>query len=516
MTSPSDLSVGPNSFSPFEDSVIGRSSSGVSFDRSFDGRDSLHSRIDQLRASVLQTAGAVNVSPQQHRKAVDALSRGQQLIRSPSVNVLTDFRPIREQQSPYDDSIAKGDIEKKIQVFCDHERTAESLKQVSSVLDMLDAFKGFRELPAKVGEVAGNIFDGKPIVFDSKKPVTINETQELGRGGQGSVYKGSFLGKDCAVKCVEVNHASERFQFTKECETMAKLNHPRIISPLAATENKLYIPLAKGDLKKAWESRASENKLTASQFRGYLQQIAEGMSYLHQHGFVHRDLKAENCLVTLDGNILIADLGLVDTVENIIHGSDSQSGKGSQLYMAIETFNTSMAEKENCAKRDVWSLGIMIWRFLSNENQKHPCVVEMSGQFPVFLGMQAKMEAGGFAEGELESQLDHAKVADYDPEGCVVELMKACLRFDPSERISMADIQSVLEVASNSSVGAKEKLSKILEGVARDAVIAKTRRENLACSSVTSTGGSNSSDIEEENDDDDPKFIALMLRELNG
>ncbi len=436
-------------FSSLENSVNERLSSGLGLECSCDNIRTLSAKVDQLRSAVL--------------------------TKVESLKIVAGFQPICEKQSPYDDSVKNNDIKDGAEELDEYEAIEKRLGQVSSVVEMLDALKDFRALPARVAQVAREIFDGKQIPFDSKEPVTVDKNSMVGKGGQAIVYKGSLLGKECAVKQFEFLDSDDRVsddrsKFDKEYDTMASLDHPRIMSVLAAAEDALYLPLARGPLKDAWGAWDPKDKLNLSlnaiQLRTFLTQIAEGASYLHQKGFVHRDLKPDNCLITHDGNIVVGDLGLVDTVERIINEPMQQSMEGSRLYMAVETCDTSLADRENCTKRDVWSLGIMIWRLLSKANQNHPCLLEPNGKpIAVFIAMLGKMGSGGFAVGELESQLDPEKVAYYDPEGYIVELMKACLRFHPRERISMADIQSVLEMASHSPKEAKEKLSKILEAV---------------------------------------------------
>jgi len=89
----------------------------------------------------------------------------------------------------------------------------------------------------------------------------------------------------------------------------------------------------------------------------YAKQIAKGMHFLVTHGVIHRDLKAENCLITKEGNVVICDFGLSTTKESFQSLSrDSKSCKGSVGYLAPEIYKGESPSEES----DVYSYGILV------------------------------------------------------------------------------------------------------------------------------------------------------------
>jgi serine/threonine protein kinase len=501
-----DLNSSLDSSSSIEDSAVGRFSSSGDFNRSFDSRDSLDSRINQLCLDVLETTRSLTSNSSQYREAVDALSQEQQLTRMSSVMVLTDVMPVLKKQSSHSDSIPKEALDKKAQEFVRQEVAAENLRRVSSAVDVLDGFKNFKKIPATVAIVGEKILAGQSIAFDSKQPVEIDHKQVLGVGAQGSVYKGRLCEDLTAVKVF-------RDDSIQEYTMLARFNHPYIISALAANKTTIHFPLAKGDLNTTWKAKRLEDGLNAEELKIVLKQIAEGTAYLHNQGFVHRDLKPANILIKENGDILIADLGLVDSVQNIgsVEGRRDQMLSGTMEYMAPETYEQpelfQQVTIENCTKRDVWSLGIMMWQLLSNGDKYHPCQPDRVGVdklvyknvYGLFKNVKSKQDEGWFRPGELEAQLDPQKTAYYDPEGFLVELMKACLTFDPDERISMENIHTVLEIfSSGSSQQAKSELAKILKDTEIEAIHKKAARLLEPETLSTDLNASDDDDLEDE------------------
>ncbi|XP_078600538.1 uncharacterized protein LOC144875472 [Branchiostoma floridae x Branchiostoma japonicum] len=81
-------------------------------------------------------------------------------------------------------------------------------------------------------------------------------------------------------------------------------------------------------------------------------QLCQGLSYIHGEGYIHRDLKADNILVTAKGIVKLADLGLTKKM-------DDQTGTmcGTPLYAAPEVFSESTDYNQSA---DIYSLGFVL------------------------------------------------------------------------------------------------------------------------------------------------------------
>src|SRR5262249_47976378 len=130
------------------------------------------------------------------------------------------------------------------------------------------------------------------------------ETQ-LGAGGMGVVYRArdTRLGRTVAVKLVGDRFASEptaRERLMREARTASSLNHPHIctIHEVGESDGQVYVVMeyVQGQLLSA----AREARPPATVVR-YGIQIADALAHAHEHGIVHRDLKASNVIITPEG-----------------------------------------------------------------------------------------------------------------------------------------------------------------------------------------------------------------------
>ena len=180
--------------------------------------------------------------------------------------------------------------------------------------------------------------------------------------------------------------------FEKEAALLAELDHPNIIRLLAvcAAEKPMCLLLefmALGDLRQYLRSCSPSNyivspgddpfALSALQLTMMGRQIAAGMTYLAQRGFVHRDLATRNCLIGDSRIVKIADFGLSQRVlHNYYCGTDDDAipirwmPLESILYHRYTTFS------------DVWAFGVCLWEIFSygmqpyyamNHEQVGPC-----------------------------------------------------------------------------------------------------------------------------------------------
>lgn len=100
-----------------------------------------------------------------------------------------------------------------------------------------------------------------------------------------------------------------------------------------------------------------------------LYEIASGFHYIHSKNIVHCNIKPENILISMDGQIKISDFGLSKQI-NLQDKYREMSGvKGTKLWMAPELLEYE-SFLTNTFKSDVFSAGCVFFNFLTRGN--HP------------------------------------------------------------------------------------------------------------------------------------------------
>lgn len=196
--------------------------------------------------------------------------------------------------------------------------------------------------------------------------------QLIGKGTFGRVYLGMNLttGELLAVKQVEVNPKAAGQDKEKmrelvkaldiEIDTMQHLDHPNIVTYLGCERKEFsisifleYIP--GGSIGSCLRKHGRfEEKIVSSLTR----QTLSGLAYLHSEGILHRDLKADNILLNLDGTCLISDFGISKKSDNIYGNDITNSMQGSVFWMAPEVVRAQ--GQGYSAKVDIWSLGCVV------------------------------------------------------------------------------------------------------------------------------------------------------------
>ena len=195
----------------------------------------------------------------------------------------------------------------------------------------------------------------------------------IGVGGMGAVYKARQEGLDrvVALKILpeEFSHDVKfALRFTREARTLAKLNHPNIVSvyEFGNVEDTYYFLMeyVEGstlrDVVKARE-------LTPEHSLAIVPHLCDALQYAHDKGVVHRDIKPENILMSVDGAVKIADFGL-----SRILGSDAHQHSltathqvmGTPRYMAPEQLEGAHGVDH---RADIYSLGVVIYEMLTGE-----------------------------------------------------------------------------------------------------------------------------------------------------
>jgi serine/threonine-protein kinase len=201
---------------------------------------------------------------------------------------------------------------------------------------------------------------------------------ELGSGGVGVVYRAvdRKLSRPVALKVMRehiVASATLRKRFEREAKALAKLNHPNIVGILdygvATNMPYLVMELLKGS--SLAELLNTSAPLEPERAFNIFRQILQGLSYVHEQGFVHRDLKPGNVFlqpVSESGeHVKLLDFGLAKAVapENAEgeQVSLTRSGEifGTPGYIAPEQFSGVGVDE----RADIYAAGVILFEMLA-------------------------------------------------------------------------------------------------------------------------------------------------------
>lgn len=196
----------------------------------------------------------------------------------------------------------------------------------------------------------------------------------LGRGGMGEVFLAwdDRLKRRVAIKRIRhdsavTSHRRERFR--REAQAAAGLNHPSIVQiyDIADDGSGDCIVMEYVEGRTLASLLAGGAPLDAGQAARLAREVAEGLAAAHEAGFIHRDLKAENVIVTPSGHVKILDFGLVRSIFGDA-GEESLTADGTVLgtYHAMSPEQASGDELDQ--RSDLFSLGVLLYEMLTGRS----------------------------------------------------------------------------------------------------------------------------------------------------
>jgi len=202
----------------------------------------------------------------------------------------------------------------------------------------------------------GALLDGRYLV-ESK----------IASGGTSTVYRGLDvrLDRPVAVKVMDSRYAGDdQFltRFRLEARTVARLKNPGLVAVydqgLDARHPFLVMELIEGGTLR--ELLAERGPMPPHAVAAVLRPVLGGLGAAHLAGLVHRDVKPENVLISDDGDVKIADFGLVRAVAAA--GITSASViLGTAAYLSPEQVRDGNASPRS----DVYSVGILTYELLT-------------------------------------------------------------------------------------------------------------------------------------------------------
>ncbi|DBA04286.1 TPA: hypothetical protein N0F65_002048 [Lagenidium giganteum] len=198
----------------------------------------------------------------------------------------------------------------------------------------------------------------------------------LGEGHYSEVYRAvhKATGQSYAVKCVKDQRLTNEAQETLTAEVAAlnRLKHPNIITHhgFFSEGNNYYLVLdycQHGSLVRVMNERGA---LPEAEAKHIIRQVLSAVNYCHEMGHVHRDIKADNVLITEQGpsndgssgqqyTVKLADFGLSEELQ--LSSDRLQEICGTPQYLSPEI----VSGRAYGRPADIWSIGILSYMLLS-------------------------------------------------------------------------------------------------------------------------------------------------------
>ena len=242
----------------------------------------------------------------------------------------------------------------------------------------------------------------------------------IGEGGFGKVKRVTFKQpckgyREAAAKQIQCELGD------KEVTIMSKLKHPNIVLMLGFCKHELaniiILEYAKnGSLHDYLKDRTKD--LPQELQHKWMKESARALQYLHSNDYLHRDIKANNCLLFENNTLKLCDFGLARQIQG---SSALSSQKGTTKYMAPELLRDNDAKYSKFS--DIWAYGMLVYEIVSRE-------MPFRNDDPMHVVFAV-------CEGKKLPEI---------PEDCPThfrKLMKNCWKMEPKERPT---VDSILQV----------------------------------------------------------------------
>jgi eukaryotic-like serine/threonine-protein kinase len=252
----------------------------------------------------------------------------------------------------------------------------------------------------------------------------------LGAGGMGEVYRASDtrLDRTVAIKVLPqdgTDRAGLRERFDREARAISNLNHPHICSLYDVGQEGSQVYLVMEYLEgETLAARLDRGPLPIGELLRTAIQIAEALSAAHGRGFVHRDLKPGNVMLTRSGAKLL-DFGLAKSL-----AADAKSGTltvaptatspltaegtivGTFQYMAPEQIEGAGVD----ARTDIFAFGLLLYEMTTGRR-----------------AFDGRTRASVMASILKETPRSMAEISPMTPPA-LERLVRICLAKEPSDR----------------------------------------------------------------------------------
>ncbi|CAN6168303.1 unnamed protein product [Urochloa humidicola] len=278
-----------------------------------------------------------------------------------------------------------------------------------------------------------------------------DESNKLGEGGFGSVYKGDLSGQEVAVKRLSKGSGQGLEELRNELVLVAKLHHKNLVRLegfcLEEGERLLvYEYMPNKSLDTVLFDPEEKRRLDWRKRFNVIEGVARGLQYLHedsQKKIVHRDMKASNVLLDADMNPKIGDFGLArlfgqDQTRDVTNRIIGTFGYMSPEYVMRGQYST---------KSDVFSFGILVIEIITGQRNTGHYFHEQNEDIISIVWRH-------WSEGTIAEMIDDSLGRNYSETEVLkcINIALLCLQQNPVDRPTMSDVMVMLNGDTTSSL----------------------------------------------------------------
>ena len=196
--------------------------------------------------------------------------------------------------------------------------------------------------------------------------------RKLGAGAMATVFlaQQESLDRPVAIKVLPKKFSDnidflERFY--KEGRAAAKLNDANIVQAydVGQSGEYHYIVMEYVEGTTVYDLILEKKKLTEQEALPIIRQVAKALQHAHSRGFIHRDIKPKNIMITKNGDVKLADLGLARAL-NDHQAAEAEAGRayGTPYYISPEQIR---GKKRITPAADIYGLGATLYHMVTGK-----------------------------------------------------------------------------------------------------------------------------------------------------
>jgi serine/threonine-protein kinase len=197
----------------------------------------------------------------------------------------------------------------------------------------------------------------------------------LAQGGMSAVYKAwdLRLGVSCALKEMMPYPGMEqkaldqlREQFLQEAQVLAKLHHANMtrVTDHFEDEGNAYLVMDFVQGRRLDEIIDEKGVIAPTELKIWAEEMIDALTYCHESGVIHRDVKPQNVIITPEGQAMLVDFGLVKVLDvNDRRTRTVMRGLGTPEYAPPEQYDAEAGSTDE--RSDVYSLGATFYHALT-------------------------------------------------------------------------------------------------------------------------------------------------------